>query len=310
MQSKIPASQLPPILPEVCGETLQNQTGQRIDTIDSDHQSLGSKAHDAIRQATFAELSDSVRIRYMEVVMRATDVMTQNVISIEPGATIVQAARLMLQNDISGLPVIDDSGRLVGVVTEGDFLRRVETGTSRRRSRWLEYLFGSGRIADEYAHSHGRKVREVMSPEPRTITEDTSLEEIVRMMERYRVKRLPVMRGKLVVGMVSRANLVHALVSLSRDAEPPAGGDTAIRAAIYDELKKQSWVYVALLDIVVRNGIVELFGSVTDDRQRQALIVVAENVPGVKEVRDHLAWVDALGTVAYEPDEQTDRPTS
>ena len=141
--------------------------------------------------------------------MKAKDVMTSPVVSIEPDASIWQAVRIMLQRHISGLPVIDQKGGLVGIVTEGDFLRRAETGTQRRRPRWLEYLIGPGRLADEYTRSHGRKVSEIMTADPLTISEDTSVDEIVQLMEKRQIKRLPVVRDQEVVGIVSRANLMR-----------------------------------------------------------------------------------------------------
>ena len=146
--------------------------------------------------------------------MKVRDIMSTRVVSIAPDANVLEAVRLMLQNHISGLPVIDRSGALVGVVTEGDFLRRSETGTERKRPRWLEFLMGPRRLADEYVHTHARKVEDVMTREPITITEDAALDEVVRIMERRRIKRLPVVRGAQVIGIVSRANLLHALASL------------------------------------------------------------------------------------------------
>src|SRR5712671_4790207 len=143
--------------------------------------------------------------------MKVKDIMTCPVISIGPGMSVQQAAQLMLQRRISGLPVVEKSGRLVGIVTEADFLRRAETGTQRRRARWLEFLMGPGRLADEYVHTHGRKVEEVMTPDPETVSEDGELDEAVQLMEKRRIKRLPVVRGKQVVGIVSRANFLHAL---------------------------------------------------------------------------------------------------
>lgn len=237
--------------------------------------------------------------------MRAKDVMTQRVISIEPNATILQAARLMLQNRISGLPVVDTIGNLVGIVTEGDFLRRTETATEQNRPRWLQFLLGSGHLADEYAHSHGRKIDDVMTRDPLSIVEDTPLEEIVQMMEKHHIKRLPVVRGGRLVGIVSRANLLHALVSVARDVKPIATNDEQIRARLLKELDKQKWAPVALVNVVVRNGIVELCGSITDERQRVALKVMAENISGVKSVRDHLAWVEPMsGVLLYSPEDE------
>ncbi len=161
--------------------------------------------------------------------MKAGDVMTRAVISADPDATVLQAARYMLQHHISGLPVIDKAGKLVGVLSEGDFLRRRETQTERRRSRWLEFLMGPGKIAAEYTHSHGSKVSEVMTTELYTVGEDTSLEDIVELMERRRIKRVPVLRGNKVVGIVTRSNLMHAMVSLARTEPKAAKDDAGIR---------------------------------------------------------------------------------
>jgi CBS domain-containing protein len=226
--------------------------------------------------------------------MKVRDVMTSPVLSVEPDTTILQAVRIMLQRRISGLPVVDKDGRLAGIVTEGDFLRRAETGTQRRRARWLEYLVGPGRLADEYTRSHGRKVSEIMTADPATVTEETPLDVVVRVMEKRQIKRLPVVRGQELVGIVSRANLMHALAGVARETKPVAADDRAIRDRLLAELAKQPWAPVALIEVIVMDGVVDLWGTITDERERRAIIVAAENVPGVKHVNDNLAWVDAL----------------
>jgi len=238
--------------------------------------------------------------------MKARDIMTRRVFSVDPNADVLRAVRLMLQHKISGLPVVDASGALVGIVTEGDFLRRAETATERKRPRWLEFLLGPGRLADEYVQTHARKIADVMTREPRAITEETPLEEIVQLMERHRIKRLPVVQGKTLVGIVSRANLLHALASMAPAAPAPAATDRAIRERLLTELEHQKWAPVGALDVIVRNGVVELWGAITDERERQALIVAARNIAGVKDVRDRLIWVDPMsGTVFNPPGEAT-----
>jgi CBS domain-containing protein len=239
--------------------------------------------------------------------MRVKDVMTGNVICIGAEEPVLKAARLMLQNRISGLPVIDKDGELVGIITEGDFLRRSELGTQRQRPKWLEFIVGPGRLAQEYTHSAGRKVEEIMTPDPRTIGEDQTLEAVVDTMERHHVKRLPVTRGGRVVGIISRANLMHALASLSRDVAPPAAGDVAIRDQILAAIGKQDWA--PRINVIVNAGVAELHGVITDDRERAGLIVAAENVPGVKRVRDHLIWVEPMSGMAFpsSEDEANDR---
>ena len=224
--------------------------------------------------------------------MNAKDVMTPCVLSIAPDASISAAARLMLQNKISGLPVIDGSGKLVGIVTEGDFLRRIEIGTQRRRPRWIEFLIGPGRLADEYSRSSGRSISDVMTHDVRTVDLNASLEHIVRIMERYHVKRVPVVEGGKVVGIVTRANLLRSLSSVADEIVPSSADDNAIREQIYAELNRQTWTPVARIDVTVRNGVVQLSGSLTDERQRGALRILAENIPGVKKVQDHLIWIE------------------
>jgi CBS domain-containing protein len=232
--------------------------------------------------------------------MKAEDVMTRDVISISPDSTVLQAARLMLEHRISGLPVIDAEGQLVGVLSEGDFLRRRETNTEKRRSRWLEFLMGPGRIAAEYTHSHGCKVSEAMTRNPQTVSETASLEDIVELMERHRIKRVPVLCGDEVVGIVTRSNLMRAMVSVARAVPPPATDDMAIRQKLMDEIQKAEWAPSATIDVVVRDGIVELWGVIIDDRQREALKVAAENIPGVKTVKDHLVWVEPMSGMAFD----------
>jgi len=222
--------------------------------------------------------------------MQVRDVMTRNVITVSADETLVKAAQLMLQNRISGLPVVDAGGKLVGIVTEGDFLRRGEIGTQRQRPKWLEFLIGPGRLAVEYVHTSGRKIEEVMTPDPYTVTEDDSLETVVELMERRHIKRLPVLRDGRMVGIVSRANLMHALASLAHYTPEPAGGDSEIRDRILAALAKQNWALG--INVIVHNGVAELWGTIMDERERQALIVAAENVAGVKEVHDHIVWIE------------------
>ena len=236
--------------------------------------------------------------------MKAGEVMTRHVVSVDPDDTVLHAVRLMLQNRISGLPVVDATGKLVGIVTEGDFLRRAETGTQPQRPNWLEFLMGPGKMANEYVQTRGRKVGEVMTADPVTIAEDTPLDEAVQLMEKRRIKRLPVVRGGNVVGIVSRANLLHALASLSRDMPAAPADDYAIRERLIAHLEKQVWAPLSMINIVVRHGVVEYWGTLIEENVRQALIVAAENTPGVKAVRDHLALIEpASGTVIYQPDE-------
>jgi CBS domain-containing protein len=233
--------------------------------------------------------------------MKVSDVMTHRVVTVGPAATVADAARLMLDHRISGLPVVDGRGGLLGIVTEGDLLRRSESGTERRRPHWLEFILGPGRLAKEYVHSHGRKIADVMTKDVATVGENAGIDKVVDLMERRRIKRLPVMRGGKLVGIISRANLLHALVGMQMPA--PAADDASIRKRLMAELANQPWAPRASTNIVVRDGVVHLWGAVFDDREREALKVAAENLPGVKAVKDHMVWVEPMSGMVVETDE-------
>jgi CBS domain-containing protein len=223
--------------------------------------------------------------------MRAHQIMTRSVVTVRPDATILEAANTMLQHHVSGLPVVDAAGKLVGIVSEGDFIRRGEIGTQRKRSRWLTFLMGAD--ATQYVREHGRKVSEVMTHDPLTIAEDATLEEIVNAMEANGIKRMPVMRDGKLVGIVSRANLLHAVASLAREIPDPTADDDHIRSRIIQALEKHDWSPFGL-SVIVRDGIVHLSGVITDEDSRRAAIVATENVSGVRKVHDHLSWVDVM----------------
>jgi CBS domain-containing protein len=224
--------------------------------------------------------------------MNAGDVMTRQVVTVAPDTAIEEAVRLMLENRVSGLPVIDAAGAPVGVVTEGDLLRRIETGTDKRHSGWIRLLLGPGRLAAEYTRSHAHKVDEVMTTEVVSVAPDTPLQEVVELMEERRIKRVPVIDGGKLVGIVSRANLVAALADTLAKERGAALSDDDIRKAILAEIDKQPWGPRESVDAVVTDGVVELHGTILDERERAALIVAAENLPGVKSVQDKLVWVE------------------
>ena len=234
--------------------------------------------------------------------MRAHQIMTRSVITIAPDATILEAAKTMLQHHVSGLPVVDAAGTLVGIVSEGDFIRRSEIGTQRKRGRWLKFLLGAGATATDYVRENGRKVSEVMTVEPITVGEDATLEDIVNTMETNHVKRLPVMENGKLVGIVSRANLLQAVAGLARDIPDPTADDDHIRRRVIAVIEKNDWSPFGL-NVVVRDGIVHLSGVITDEGSRQAAMVAAQNVAGVQKVHDHLCWVDTMSGMYLESPE-------
>ena len=193
------------------------------------------------------------------------------------------------EEQIQWASLIDSSGNLVGFVTEGDFLRRGEIGTEKTNSPWYDAFFGAGESASAYIRAHGLKVHDVMTREPITVTEDTLLREAVDLMERRGIKRLPVLRGAKVIGIVSRANLLRALATLLRTAPRQSKNDDAIRARILSDLQKQTWSAGVVVEVLVRKGVVDVWGTVDEGPQRDAIKVLVEAMPGVKRLEDHLS---------------------
>ena len=220
--------------------------------------------------------------------MKAQDVMVSPVITVSEDSTIRDLAKLLLANRISAVPVLDSGGKLIGIVSEADLLHRTETGTERPSSWWLSLISGERALAAEYIQSHALKVKDVMATDIQTAHPDTPLVEIADMFEEKHIKRVPIVdnAGELV-GIVSRANIVQAVESARPKLEISLP-DTMIREKLITELKKQSWSHVHKLNVTVTNGIVDLWGFAQSEKERQAIRVAAESIPGVVTVNDHL----------------------
>jgi CBS domain-containing protein len=219
--------------------------------------------------------------------MRAKDVMVKAVATTTPDATVEAVAKLMINLRISGVPVLDRNGQLVGIVTEGDLLHRAETGTERRLSPWSEWFSGNARMAADYVKSHARRVEDVMTQQVVTVGELAGLDEIAGLMESNGVKRVPVMHDGKIVGIVSRADLLQVLASggAPRDAED---SDRLVRERLLAELSKQQWASPSESNIVVSDSVVHFWGTVGSEKERTALRVLAENIPGVRGIEDHM----------------------
>src|SRR5271169_5713162 len=224
--------------------------------------------------------------------MRAHQIMTPQVITVGADTAIIEAVNMMLRHHISGLPVVDTAGRLIGIISEGDFIRRAETGTQHKRGRWLSFLRGVDRIAVEFAHEHGRAVGEIMTPNPITVTEGTPLDQVVQTMESKNVKRLPVMRGDRMVGIITRSDFLAAVANLAHSVPDPSADDDHIRSEVMAAMREAPW-RPCRLNVTVRDGVVSLGGVIKKESARKAAIVAAENVAGVRKVQDHLSTAPA-----------------
>jgi CBS domain-containing protein len=219
--------------------------------------------------------------------MKACDVMVSPVITVKPSTTVKEVAELLLERRISAVPVLDDKGKLIGIVSEGDLMRRAEIGTERRRSWWLRVLTGDNALASDYVKAHARTVTDVMTRNPITASPDTPLHEIATLLEKRAIKRVPIVRDGELVGIVSRANLLQGLAS-SGKAPDLALSDSAIRERILANLNNQPWAHTLLLNVTVNAGVVDLWGIAGSDAERKAIRVAAESTPGVTAVNDHL----------------------
>jgi CBS domain-containing protein len=233
--------------------------------------------------------------------------MTRKVLSVAPDETVEHAANQMLQHGISGLFVVDAKGTLAGVVTEGDLLRREEIGTERHRPWWLRVLVSPGKQALDFTRAHGRRVSDIMTPDVICVASTTTLEEVVETMEKQRIKRVAVTENGHMVGVVARSDLLRALLSRERETKTPATqeDDRTIRTSILADLEAASWAPLTTLNVTCANGVVDVWGTITNDDERRAICVIAENVAGVKTVHDHLVFVEPYtGTVIESPDDQ------
>jgi len=221
--------------------------------------------------------------------MKAADVMVRNVITVDPDACVQDVAHTLLTARISGVPVVGPNGELLGIVSEGDLLRRVEAGTGRRRPWWLDIFTGKEALAMEFIREHSRKVADVMTREVVTAAPDTSLWKIADLLEKNAIKRVPIVENGRVVGIVSRANLLQALASPSRRVEVATqANDSQIRDKVLAQLQAEAWTRPSLINVIVQDGTVELWGIVDSASEKKAVHVAAEVTPGVRAVNDNL----------------------
>jgi CBS domain-containing protein len=220
--------------------------------------------------------------------MKVRDVMTSNVVSVSPEASVEQIAKLLLENRISAVFVIDESGRPLGIVSEGDLMHRAETGTERSRSWWLDFFRDSSALADEYAKTFGRRARDVMTPGVVHVNEDASLNEVATLLETRQIKRVSVLRDGRIVGVVSRANLIQALAAAKPGSDVDRDLDRSIRERLMAELSSRPWASRDARNVVVSGGVVHLWGLVVSEAERRATCVAAARIPGVRLVEDHL----------------------
>ncbi len=219
--------------------------------------------------------------------MLARDVMTTNVITVTPDTPVEEIARTLVTWRISGVPVVEADGGIVGIVSEGDLMRRTESGTEPYASWWLAGFFNPESADARYKKSKGKVAREVMTTDVTTVDDETKVAKIAELLERREIKRVPVTRDGKLVGIVSRANLLHGLVTTA-PAEAVMPDDQAIRTSILKTLHSRGGTNDMLVNVTVSEGVVHLWGTVASEREKQAIRAAAEEASGVSGVEDHL----------------------
>ena len=220
--------------------------------------------------------------------MKARDVMTLGVYTVKPTTSVKDVARLFMQRRISAVPVVDDQGKIIGIVSEGDLLHRSEISTQRRHPWWLDLMVRDEVLdAEEYIKAHTKQVADIMTRNVITAEPDTPLQEIAEILAKYTIKRVPIVRDGRLVGIVSRANLVQAIATSGSDLDVPLS-DTTIREQLLTHLNKEDWAHTALLNVTVNGGVVDLWGFIESDTERKAIRIAAEATPGVRAVNDHM----------------------
>jgi CBS domain-containing protein len=220
--------------------------------------------------------------------MKAQDVMVRDLVTVGPDADVTDAVNLLSEHDISALPVVDEDGDLIGILSEADLLEREALGAEHHRPWWIETLMPASTLAEEFAKAHGKKVSELMSTDVVAADENTPVSEIAALLERHRIKRIPIVRDGKLVGVVSRSNLIQALASFKPAVEPKLETDRSIRLELLDRLGRQEWTDFGNRNILVQNGVVHLWGLVGSEAERKALTALAHEVPGVSSVSDEM----------------------
>ena len=220
--------------------------------------------------------------------MLARDVMSVGVVTARAGTPLVDVVQTMLEHSVSALPVLDAEGQLVGIVSEGDLIQRDEIGTLPSRSWWLSAIGTRAQLADDFIKSHGKTAGAVMTQQVVTAKPDTPLQHVAELLERHKIKRVPIVEHGEIVGIVSRANLLQALALQQAAAQDaPASDDRALRVRLLEALQRETWADTSHLNVIAKDGVIHLWGQVRSQPEREALILAAKGVQGVKDVVDH-----------------------
>jgi CBS-domain-containing membrane protein len=220
--------------------------------------------------------------------MQARDIMTRSVITVGPETPLREIVSIMLDRHISGLPVVAHDGRIIGIVSQSDLLHRAELGTERKHKWWFRTFGDSNTLAKEFAKAHGLKAHDVMSRHVVSVREDSELGDVADILDNRRIKRVPVVQNGLLVGLITRGDLVRAL-SLVQVSTPTGKIENApLHRMLRDRIRAQRWLNKNYINLTVDDGVVELWGFVESEDERNALRALVEETSGVTRVEDNV----------------------
>jgi len=224
--------------------------------------------------------------------MQAKDIMTPAVVTVDADETVSAIAKLLMERKISAVPVLDKSRKLCGIVSEGDLIRRISDDADDDRPWWLKMMSSNSQEAGDFIKAHGRTAKDIMTKNVATVDENMEISEVAHKLETNRIKRVPVMSGSQMVGIISRSNLLQVVAGQKTEiAKAATPNDRALRKQVHDHLDAQNFASHGSLNVIVDEGVVELWGWVETETEREALLLAAKEVPGVTEIRDHFGKV-------------------
>lgn len=220
--------------------------------------------------------------------MRVRDAMSKSVTSVGVETTVGEIAALLVRHRISAVPVVAMDGRVIGIVSQTDLGHRSETETEKKRKWWLDFFSDADALAREFVKSHGRLAADIMTRHIVSTSQDASLAEVADILDKHGIRQVPVIDNGQLVGMISRSDLVRALAQAQAPAASERPDNSTLQKAIWDRIKAEAWLHAALVNLVVKDGVVDLYGAVDSEDQRRALRVLIEGVQGVRKVEDNV----------------------
>jgi len=220
--------------------------------------------------------------------MKAYEILTKDPVTVTPDTPVQKVAAILTENRISGLPVVTSEGELIGIISQSDLLHRPENGTERKWKWWLTLISNPDSLAREFTKTHGRTAGDVMSRTVVSVPHDADLAHVADVLDRNKIKRVPVLLAGKLFGIITRGDLVRALAGVEIGKPIDRKEDGSLQKILIDRIDAQPWLRPTYISAIVNNGVVELWGFIGSEDQRKALHVLIQEVAGVRWIEDHL----------------------